>query len=252
VKEDYCMVFELTAPPDTELSHRTGSAEVILAATAHEMRLPLSHIKGFVTSLLRTDVTWDSATRDDFLHEIEVETERLGDMIESMLGEDSAAQHIPGAHGFQSIRPSDLVRSALHRVGAALGDHPIHVNVPERLPAVSLDRDGMERVLANLVENAAKYSPDGTRIEISGRMATDSLELVVQDRGTGVRAEDRERIFWPFYRSPSTVKGYGLGLAIALSIVRAHGGQILLDDRPGGGARFTVRLPRIQRSSCTS
>jgi len=106
----------------------------------------------------------------------------------------------------------------------------------------------MERVLANLIHNAIKYTPGGSPIGVSARIcAINELELAVEDEGQGIPPEDRERIFEPFFREQSAarsrVPGFGLGLAICKSIVLAHGGRIQVTDRPGGGAHFSVFLP---------
>jgi hypothetical protein len=111
-----------------------------------------------------------------------------------------------------------------------------------------MDAGQMERVLANLLQNAIKYSPPGTPLGVSARITDDGkLELSVDDEGPGIPAEDRERIFSPFFRTQtaehSKVPGHGLGLAICQSIVLAHGGRMLVADRPGGGARFSVLIP---------
>ena len=110
----------------------------------------------------------------------------------------------------------------------------------------------MERVLANLLQNAVKYSPPGTPIGISARVNDGGeLELAVEDDGPGVPAEDRGRIFEPFFRRETSVAGHGLGLAISQSIILAHGGRLEVTERLGGGARFTALLPMrmpIQRS----
>jgi hypothetical protein len=106
----------------------------------------------------------------------------------------------------------------------------------------------MERVLANLLQNAIKYSPQGTSLSVSARITDDGeLELSVDDEGPGIPAEQRERIFSPFFRAQTAVRskipGYGIGLAICRSTVLAHGGRIVVTDRPGGGTRFSVLIP---------
>jgi two-component system sensor histidine kinase KdpD len=111
-----------------------------------------------------------------------------------------------------------------------------------------MDASAMERVLANLLQNAIKYSPPGTPVGISAQVnANGELELSVEDEGPGIPVESRERIFEPFYRNRTTlesqVPGHGLGLGICQQIVREHGGRIEVTDGPGGGARFIVQLP---------
>jgi two-component system sensor histidine kinase KdpD len=221
--------------------------EKILAATAHELRLPLSHIKGFVTSLRRTDVEWDDETRSEFLAEIDVETDRLARLVESLLATGTPDRSIGPRADLVFTHPASVVGGALHRIRGLLGDRPVQREVPSSLPVVRMDADKMERVLANLIHNAIKYSPPGTAIGISARITDDEeLEFSVEDEGPGIPAEDRERIFEPFFRNQaaqqSHANGNGLGLAICESIVLAHHGRIQVIDRPGGGARFSVFL----------
>ena len=225
----------------------TASAEEILAATAHELRLPLSHIKGFVSSLQRTDVEWDEQTRREFITEIDLATDHLTELVDSLL-----AARSPGADGqpcpdMTFTEPAGVLEGAFNRVGLP-GKRPLRIDVPSTLPSIRMNASQMERVVVNLVENAIKYSPSGTPIGVSARVTRDGeLRLSVEDEGPGVPVADRERIFEPFFRNQmarkSNVPGHGLGLAICQSIVLAHGGRIEVNDRPGSGACFSVFLP---------
>jgi two-component system sensor histidine kinase KdpD len=237
--------------PDTGSTDR--ARDELLAATAHELRLPLSHIKGFVSSLRRTDMHWDEATRRDFLAEIEIETDRLADLVDALI-------QASGANGARSCIPTRvpitataLIEDGLHRVRCPLRNRRVSVTVPAGLPALCVDPDGIGRVLANLLQNAVKYSPQTSAIWISARLiGHSSLEFSVQDEGSGVAVKDRQRIFEPFFRTRTSVlgnsPGHGLGLAICKSIVLGHGGSINVDERPGGGASFTVVLPVALRA----
>jgi light-regulated signal transduction histidine kinase (bacteriophytochrome) len=158
------------------------SIEEILAATAHELGLPLSHIKGFVSLAAR--------------------------------GPDGS--YGPGTH-LVFTTPASLVGGALHRIRGLFAERRVRIDVPSTLPSVPMDAAQMERVLANLLQNAIKYSPEGSAIGISARITHDGeLELCVEDEGPGIRPEDRERIFEPFVRTrtaqQSAVTGHGLGL----------------------------------------
>lgn len=218
------------------------------AAVAHDLRLPLSHIKGFVSALRRTDVEWDAAARQDFLAEIEREADRIAALVESLL--DSARTSAPGLldDGARLADPAVVVDGALDRVRGLTAHREVRRHVSTDLPLARLHREQMERVLVNLLQNAIKYTPTGTPIDITARLASPhKLEFRVEDRGPGVPEECREQIFQPFYRcnqtTNTTVPGHGLGLAICHSIVLAHGGRMLVEDRTGGGASFSVLLP---------
>src|SRR5215207_1995736 len=178
-----------------------GARADLLAAIAHELRLPLSHIKGFVSSLRRSDVQWDEATRRDFLAEIEVETDRLTQLVDALMQSGVATDR-----GSDDVRrvltsPEALIDGGLHRVRGLLGHRVVRLDVADRLPRLSVDPGGIERVLANLLENAAKYSPPQSTIWISARVAAGNLELCVQDAGPGICPQDRQRVFEPFFRA---------------------------------------------------
>jgi two-component system sensor histidine kinase KdpD len=231
----------------TALSVPAPGAEETAAAVAHDLRLPLSHIKGFVSALRRTDVHWDAATRQDFLAEIDLEADRMADLIESLV-EAAQPDRIKQIERSVSMAdPAVVVDGAVHRVRGLIGDRQVRRHVASGLPAARLDVRKMERVLANLLQNAIKYTTEAP-IDITARVTPeDELEFLVEDRGPGVPEAHREEIFQPFVRSHqpngTTVQGNGLGLAISHSIVLAHGGRMQVTDRPGGGASFSVVLP---------
>lgn len=216
-----------------------------LASASHELRTPLSHIKGFVSTLRQTDVEWDAETRQDFLAEIDRETDRLAKMIGDLLdmsrlesGELDRMERI-------STRPAELVAGGLDRVRGLVVGNSIEIDVPTDLPEVLADPSQLERVVANLVENAAKYGRPGTPIRLAAAVDGGELELQVEDEGPGIPAGEEERIFEKFYRLRTdgpTVPGTGLGLTISRQIVQAHGGRIRAETHPRG-ARFVVRLP---------
>ena len=223
-----------------------SEGDQLLAAAAHELRLPLSHIKGFVSTLRRSDVEWDETTRRDFLAEIEIETDRLTQLVEKLLATSSPGQAGPTSTAVERTPtdPAALVQGGLHRVRGLLRDHTVRVDMPAWLPSVRVDVDAIERVVANLLQNAAKYSAKHGHIDVSAQLVDfGTLELAVADEGPGVPPEDRELIFEPFFRNRPDVPGHGLGLAICEAIVQAHGGNIRVGDSPSGGARFAIRLP---------
>ena len=233
------------AVPSDSLSY-LSEGDQLLAAAAHELRLPLSHIKGFVSTLRRSDVEWDEPTRRDFLAEIETETDRLTQLVEKLLATSSPRRAGTAARAAERTpsNPAALVQGGLHRVRGLLRDHTVRVEMPAWLPSVRVDVDAIERVVANLVQNAAKYSPPHGHIDISAQLVDfGTLELAVDDEGPGVPVADRERIFEPFFRNQPDVPGHGLGLAICEAIVHAHGGNIRVGDSPSGGAHFSIRLP---------
>ena len=139
----------------------------------------------------------------------------------------------------------EIVGSARVSLEAALASHPVKVDLPADLPLVEMDAVLMERVLANLLENAVKYTPPGTPIEIAARVADGRLEVSVSDEGPGIPAGQEEAIFEKFVRgvAESATPGVGLGLAISRAIVEAHGGTIRARKGRARGACFTFTLP---------
>jgi signal transduction histidine kinase len=231
----------------TTAVHATQTRDDLVAATSHELRTPLSHIKGFVSTLRTTDTVWEPEIRDDFLAEIEREADRLARLVENLLdmsridsgGLDRAAR--------TTTPLSALVEGGVGRMGGSLGDHALDIQLPDDLPPVWVDASQVERVIANLLDNSAKYSPPGRPIGVVGRLAGDAVSLRIEDRGLGIPPEHMERIFEPFFREPTAgypaKPGTGLGLAICRSIIRAHDGRIWAEQRLGGGAAFVFTLP---------
>ena len=138
----------------------------------------------------------------------------------------------------------EIIGAALQRMETQLGHHLVVTQLPETLPLVSVDDVLMGQVIVNLIENATKYAPAGTTIELVAQALAGTVELAVLDRGPGLAAGDETRIFDKFYRgNREGTRGAGLGLAICRAIITAHGGTIEAANRPGGGAAFRIRLP---------
>ena len=137
---------------------------------------------------------------------------------------------------------NELVANVLHRAADRTRGREVVVNIDPALPPVSGDERALAEALYNLVDNAAKYSPDGSTIRISGAKAAGAVRIEVEDEGKGVRASERDRIFEKFHRGDKSVKGFGLGLAIVRGIVEAHGGRVFVEDGDHGGSRFVIEL----------
>jgi K+-sensing histidine kinase KdpD len=217
----------------------------LLASASHELRTPLSHIKGFVSTLRQTDVEWDEETRQDLLADAERETDRLTSLIRDVLDmtrlQSGGADE--GAH--EPLRAADILADGLDRARGQSELHRITVDAPADLPALMGVASQLERVIANLVDNAVKFSPPGGSIRLTAALADGAVELRVDDEGPGIPPDQLERIFEKFYRlrtTTSPVPGTGLGLAICRRIVEAHGGRIWAENAERG-ARFVVRLP---------
>ena len=138
-----------------------------------------------------------------------------------------------------------MIGAALAECEPRLGDRPVSIDIAAELPLVPMDFVLVERVLVNVIDNALKYSPIGSRIEIQAFTSNAFVEICVADQGVGIPSEDLARVFDKFYRvqRPGNVSGTGLGLSISKGIIEAHGGFIGAENRKDGGTLITIALP---------
>ena len=139
----------------------------------------------------------------------------------------------------------DVIGTALEQLGKRVDDHEIKVNVPDDFPLVPMDFTLIVQVVVNLLDNAVKYSPKASLIEVSASLVDDKARLQVADRGVGIPSDDLIRVFDKFYRvqRPESVSGTGLGLSISKGIIEIHHGNIYASTREGGGTIITIELP---------
>jgi two-component system sensor histidine kinase KdpD len=213
----------------------------LLDSVAHELRTPLTSITAAITSL-RNDPL-DGEQRGEMMAVIEEEAARLNRLVgQAMEMADLDAHDIK-----LDLRPHPIreaVDLALEAV--QVKNHPVEVRLPETLPMVEMDLERIAKVLQHLIENALKYSAEGSPVFISAEVARGEMVTSVADRGVGVDDFERMMIFDKFYRGQGQryrVQGTGMGLAIAKAIVEAHGGTIEVTSQPGQGSVFSFRLP---------
>jgi len=215
----------------------------LLDSVAHELRTPLTSITAAITSL-RNDPL-DGEQRGEMMEVIEEEAGRLNRLVgQAMEMADLDAHDIKLDLQPHPIR--EAVDLALEAVQVQVKSHPVEIRLPETLPMVEMDLERIAKVLQHLIENAAKYSAEGSPIFISAEVARGELVTSVADRGVGVDDFERMMIFDKFYRGQGQryrVQGTGMGLAIAKAIVEAHGGSIEVTSQPGQGSVFSFRLP---------
>ncbi len=211
---------------------------------SHELRHPLGFIKGYVTTLMRDDASWDAGTQKEFLKIIDEETDQLVEIIDNML--DSARLQAGHLHmDFQPVRLDALLNGVATQ---AKNHHPgivIHVEVPPGLPSISADPRRLGQVFNNLIGNAYKYAP-GSDIWITINQAENGLMVKIHDQGPGIPPQYLPHIFERFFRNPEqdpNIHGSGLGLYICKQIVEAHSGTITAESLPGEGTTLTVFLP---------
>ena len=233
------LVAEAERAATLQEAHRAKDA--VLASVSHDLRTPLTTIKGLAHEIAQSG--------DDRAEVIEEEADRLNTFVAQML--DLSRIAIGAAvTDVQANEAEDLLGAAAQQVSGRLRGQELRIDVASDEPLLfgRFDFAQTLRALVNLIENAAKYSPPASVIELSARREGSWLTFSVADRGAGVPAGERDRIFEPFYRRLTTapdVGGVGLGLSIARGIAEAQGGSVSLEDRPGGGSVFVLRVPAM-------
>ncbi len=213
----------------------------LLQSVSHDLRTPLASIKAAITSLGQTDVGWSSETVQDFQGTILEETDRLIALVENLLDMsrlEASALHV----GLRPTTLDEVVPAALASLGGRARD--VSLDVAEDLPAVLADPALFERVVANLVDNALIWSAPGQPVRVEAGAVAGRVDMRVVDRGPGIPPARRDDVFQPFQRLTDHGTGVGLGLAVARGFTRAMGGELALEDTPGGGTTAVVSLPR--------
>jgi two-component system sensor histidine kinase KdpD len=190
---------------------------------------------------LETEVDWSPDQVDTFLKAILEDTERLNRLVGQLL--DASRVQAGAVHVFfRAIGLDEVVTSAV--AGISRGQERVIVDVPETLPEVQTDAALLERVVANLVENALAWSPDDATVVVAAGMVAGRVDLRIVDRGSGILTADRERIFQPFQRLGDSARGtgVGLGLAVARGFLDAMGNDLVIEDTPGGGTTMSIGL----------
>lgn len=216
----------------------------LLSSVSHDLKTPLAAIAGASSSLLGA-ASFDEDTRRQLLETVADEAARLNRLLENIL-QMSKLDAGAAAPNRQWHVLEELVGSALHRTRRELADHEVAAQLPHDLPLLFVDGLLMEQVFVNLFENAARYTPDGTKVTIRAAVDGKHVRIAVSDNGPGLPAGAEERVFDKFYRASPTAdggRGSGLGLAICRGIIKAHGGMITAANLPSGGAEFVIRLP---------
>jgi two-component system sensor histidine kinase KdpD len=234
-----------------ELEEEARSAEAIfetdrmrtalLGAVSHDLRTPLATIKASVTSLLETGLDWTPEQTRVFLTTILEETERLNRLVGRLL--DASRVQAGAVHVFfREVSLDEVIEAAISGMGP--GRDRVLIDLPETLPLVQTDPALLERVVANLVENAITWSPPDTKVRISAGEVSGRVDLRVADQGPGIPVEQREEIFQPFQRLSDAPgrEGVGLGLAVSRGFLESMGNELIVEDTPGGGTTMVISL----------
>jgi two-component system sensor histidine kinase KdpD len=224
---------------DLEIADRQRIA--LLGAVGHDLRTPLASIKASVSTLRQSDVDWSEQEREELMATIEESADRLDSIVANLL---DASRLEAGALSVRSepVALDEVIGAALLAVPGAA--EAVTVDVPEDLPLVQADRGLLERVLANLLENAVRHGAGAGPIEVSATAGGMSAQLKVVDQGPGVPESQREGMFQPFQRLGSSGgRGVGLGLTVARGFMEAMGGVLIADASSGQGLTMRLRLP---------
>lgn len=218
----------------------------LLTSISHDLRTPLASILGAASSLRNYGKTLDDAAQREMLDTIQEEGERLNRFIANLL-DMTRLESGALAPRLDNVDLADVIGSALERTKKVLAGHTVELALPENLPMLRVDPVLLEQVIFNVLDNAGKYAPRGSRIRLQGYVGNGAVRLQIMDEGDGIPEADLERIFDKFYRVQAGDRrraGTGLGLAICRGLTEAMGGTIVAANRPDRqGAVFTLTLP---------
>jgi len=220
----------------------------LLSTVSHELRTPLAVIKGYSTMLVDYDQRLGPGEKKGCLQSIDRATDRLTELVGGLLDMSRLEAGLLKLDK-QTVSVPKLVKETVVEAKLRAPRHEIVLNPTNRLPMMDIDARRIRQVLDNIIDNAVKYSEEGTRVVIEARRVGSYVQISVADQGIGIPAEDLERVFDRMYRieqrlSPE-VGGVGLGLAICKGLVQEHGGRIWVESKPGKGSTFYFNLPIV-------
>lgn len=216
----------------------------LLNSISHDLRTPLVSITGALSSLAEGGIQMETRVHQDLVEAALNEADRMNRLVGNLLNMtrlEAGAMRV-------TMQPGDIqdaIGTALENFNEILSEHPMAVQIEEPIPLVPMDFVLVVQVLVNLVDNALKYSPPGSPVDMRACRVGEEVQVSIDDRGIGIPKDDLERIFEKFYRieRPEKISGTGLGLSISKGIIEAHGGRIWAENRPGGGTRMSFSLP---------
>jgi signal transduction histidine kinase len=214
-----------------------------ISTISHELRTPLGFIKGYVTTLLREDTSWEEDEQEEFLRIIDDEADRLRELIDNLLDSSRLESGSLGM-ALEAAPLGPVIRDSVQRLEGAHPEVQINIEMADTLPLVRLDPTRIAQVLDNMLTNANKYAP-GSAVTVRVVAKKERVRIEVIDQGPGIPPEHTKHLFERFFRMPqsSSIRGTGLGLYISRRIVEAHGGEIGVESEPGKGTTFFFELP---------
>jgi len=243
--EPFCMMASFV--DITERKKLEQLKDEFIGLVSHELRTPLTVIGGCLSTLLTEWNRLSPSEVQQLLKDALLESESLSHLIENLL-ELSRAQAQQLALYSELIDVESLVRETIHKVKRQAPSHRFVTSISSEPMLMHADPLRIERILYNLLDNAAKYSPPGSQIKVSAKAEPERLVVGVSDRGKGLSSSEQARIFGPFQRlensRPDQARGAGLGLMVCRRLVEAHGGEIWVESKKGRGSTFFFSLPR--------
>lgn len=219
----------------------------ILNSISHDLRTPLASITGALSSILNNGKLLNREAENELIETAYGESARLNRLVENILDMTKIeAQAL--RLSYQACEVRDVIAVVLEQFKQDLESRDVRIDVPKDLPDVAIDFTLITKVLANVIDNALKYSQGNTTIHISAQTVSDSLYIIISDEGFGIPKKDLTNVFNKFYRVERTQKsqGIGLGLSICKGIIEAHKGKILLDSVENKGTTISIELPLKQ------
>jgi two-component system sensor histidine kinase KdpD len=216
----------------------------LLSSISHDLKTPLVSITGALTALLDRKSNLDAQHIRELLETARGESDRLNRIVNNLLDMTKMESEVLRI----SKKPCDLrdlIGVCLEQLKDKIGPRDIKIDIPKDFPEIAVDFPFILKAFFNVIDNALKYSPDGSPVEIRATFVQYKVQVKVRDYGMGIPREDLKRIFEKFYRAERSqnVLGTGLGLCISKGIIEAHGGTISVESTPGKGSTFTVELP---------
>lgn len=215
-----------------------------ISTISHELRTPLGFIKGYVTTLMRDDTSWDEGNRTEFLSIIDDEADRLRELIDNLL-DSSRLESGTLSMTIETTKIAPTIRDSVYRIQAVYPEMNLKLEIAKDLPDLLIDSTRIAQVLDNILTNARKYAPQADVI-IRAFPNNGSVRVEIEDNGPGIPEEHTSHLFERFYRIPqsnSNIRGTGLGLYICRKIIEAHGGEIGVERSENTGSLFHFTLP---------
>ncbi|MBN2075094.1 MAG: hypothetical protein JW762_06040, partial [Dehalococcoidales bacterium] len=215
----------------------------LLNAISHDLKTPLVSVIGVLSSLQEEGMHLDENAKENLIQVAREEADKLNHLISNLLDESRIEAGVIKI-AKQPSEVQDLVGAALEQLGVRASKRKFEIEIPPEVPFFSVDVGLIVQALVNVIDNALKYSPPNTPIEIKVYPMDEQLQIEIIDQGVGIPPQDIDRVFDKFYRiqRPDNVSGTGMGLSISKGIIEAHGGYIEANNRSGGGTVIRITL----------